>query len=74
MLTAENGNDALAVLRQTLPDVILSDVYMPEMNGIELCETLHQDPRYAGIPFVVMSTVNDAGNNRRYPASGLFPP
>jgi response regulator RpfG family c-di-GMP phosphodiesterase len=65
VLTAENGKDALAVLRQTLPDVVLSDVYMPEMNGIELCETLHQDPRYAGIPFVVMSTVNDAGNMKK---------
>ncbi|KJR98389.1 MAG: hypothetical protein VR65_20370 [Desulfobulbaceae bacterium BRH_c16a] len=65
VLSAENGKDALAVLQQTQPDVILSDVYMPEMNGIELCETLHRDPRYSGIPFVVMSTENDAGNMKK---------
>ena len=63
--TAENGREALALLEQERPDVILSDVYMPEMNGIELCETLHGDPRFASIPFVVMSTENDAGNMRK---------
>jgi len=63
--TAENGREALALLERERPDVILSDVYMPEMNGIELCETLHSDPRFASIPFVVMSTENDAGNMRK---------
>lgn len=63
--TAENGRNALALLERERPDVILSDVYMPEMNGIELCETLHGDPRFASIPFVVMSTENDAGNMRK---------
>ena len=62
---AENGREALTLLRQEQPDVILSDVYMPEMNGIELCETLHGDPQFASIPFVVMSTENDAGNMRK---------
>lgn len=65
VLTAENGKHALDVLRETQPDVILSDVYMPEMNGIELCETLHDDPRYVSIPFIVMSTVNDAENMKK---------
>jgi len=63
--TAENGRIALQMLDITRPDLILSDVYMPEMNGLELCETLHADPRYAGIPFVVMSTENDAENMKK---------
>lgn len=67
VLMAENGSQAVDILHKTdpKPDVILSDVYMPEMNGIELCKTLHGDPRYTGIPFVVMSTENDAENMKQ---------
>lgn len=62
---AENGKIALQILQNKRPDLILSDVYMPEMTGLELCETLHGNPRYSGIPFVVMSTENDAGNMKK---------
>ncbi len=65
VLIAENGRQAMDILDKTKPDVILSDVYMPEMNGIELCKNLHDDPRYTGIPFVVMSTENDAENMKK---------
>jgi response regulator RpfG family c-di-GMP phosphodiesterase len=60
--TAENGREALDMLHALRPDVILSDVYMPVMNGLELCETLHYNPAFSEIPFVVMSTENDSGN------------
>ncbi len=62
---AHNGREALKRLGEERPDVILSDVYMPEMNGIELIEELHGHPGYASIPFVVMSTENDAGNMQK---------
>ena len=62
VFTAENGLVALERIKATLPDLILSDVYMPEMDGIELCKTLHENPLYAHIPFVVMSTENDSHN------------
>ena len=65
VLTAENGKNALNIINSNRPDLILSDVYMPEMSGLELCATLHGDPLYAGIPFVVMSTENNADNMRQ---------
>ncbi len=65
VLTAENGKRAMEILQGTLPDLILSDVYMPEMDGVELCASLHGNPLYSSIPFVVMSTENDAGNMRK---------
>lgn len=68
--SAENGRCALDMLGATRPDVILSDVYMPEMNGLELCEALHINPVYTDIPFVVMSTENDAGNMSRMMSFG----
>lgn len=65
VVTAENGKKAIEVLHSTLPDLILSDVYMPEMDGLELCAILHRSPLYSHIPFVVMSTENDVGNMRQ---------
>ncbi len=65
VLIAENGRIALDVIRKDSPGLILSDVYMPEMSGIELCAVLHGDPLFASIPFVVMSTENDSGNIRQ---------
>jgi len=65
VLTAENGKKAIEIIQSALPDFILSDVYMPEMDGLELCATLHRNPLYSHIPFVVMSTEKDAGNMRQ---------
>jgi len=65
VLTAENGKKALEVMGNVRPDLILSDVYMPEMNGLELCECLHESPFYSSIPFVVMSTENNAQNMKQ---------
>ena len=65
VLTAENGKKALEVLSASPLDLILSDVYMPEMSGLELCKILHGNPLYSHIPFVVMSTENDAANMRQ---------
>ncbi len=65
VLTAENGRNALDSLRNALPDLILSDVYMPEMDGLELCQALRLNPLYSHIPIVVMSTENDSGNMRK---------
>ena len=65
VITAGNGKEALLVLIKEHPDLILSDINMPEMDGIELCEALHSDPDLATIPFVVMSTINDRDQMRQ---------
>jgi CheY-like chemotaxis protein len=51
---------ALEHLKDNLPDIILSDVSMPDMDGYELCRKLKDDPRTAKIPFVLLSSFNDA--------------
>jgi len=62
---AKNGKLALDLISQQKPDLVLSDLDMPVMNGFELCEALHIDPQYASIPFVVMSTISDRGHMKR---------
>lgn len=63
--TAENGRRALEIIVGNRPDLVLSDVYMPEIDGLELCAILHENPLYSAIPFVVMSTENDAENMKQ---------
>lgn len=69
--TARNGREAIETIQTTPPDLILSDVYMPEMDGFELCTTLLRNPLYSHIPFVVMSTKNDAENMRKMMTCGV---
>ncbi|MBW1722923.1 MAG: response regulator [Deltaproteobacteria bacterium] len=63
--TAEDGLQALEIVKITPPDLILSDIDMPRMNGVELCKALHADPALAGIPFVIMSANAERAIMRR---------
>jgi response regulator RpfG family c-di-GMP phosphodiesterase len=65
VVTAENGKMALKRMQDIRPDLILSDIEMPEMNGIDFCKAVHNDPTLASIPFVIMSTNSDRAVMRR---------
>ena len=53
---AGNGREALDVLAKVWVDVIISDINMPEMNGLELLEELKKDSLLKAIPAIVIST------------------
>jgi signal transduction histidine kinase/CheY-like chemotaxis protein len=55
VVEAENGNDALRVLERVLPDAIVLDLMMPEMDGFELLNLLQSSPKWAKIPVVVVT-------------------
>ncbi|MGB5216964.1 MAG: response regulator [Smithella sp.] len=61
IMIAENGKQALARIKERQPDLIISDINMPEMDGIEFCKKINADPNLAVIPFVVMSTNSERG-------------
>ena len=65
VLSAENGRQALDLMEDQRPDLILSDIEMPVMSGIDLCRTVHKNEKLATIPYVVMSTKNDRAIMRR---------
>jgi putative two-component system response regulator len=70
VITAENGFKALEQLRLHRPDLIISDITMPEMDGYELCSALKMKPEWASIPFVVMSTAGERSVIRRMMSRG----
>jgi PAS domain S-box-containing protein len=53
--TATNGREALQMAAEKLPDLVLSDVMMPEMDGFELLAALRQNPETRTIPVVLLS-------------------
>jgi CheY-like chemotaxis protein len=55
-IAASDGEDALVIARGTRPDLIITDIIMPRLNGFELCARLKADEATRGIP-VVMVTV-----------------
>jgi CheY-like chemotaxis protein len=54
--TAENGVDALTKVETAVPDLILSDTRMPEMDGFDFCRRLKQNPEWAPIPFIFLTS------------------
>jgi len=65
VLTADNGRSGLELAINSHPDLILSDIDMPEMNGFEFCRSINADERTSHIPFVVMSTNRDRSHMKR---------
>ena len=62
MLEARSGAEALDVLRDRKPDLIVSDLTMPEMDGFVMIENLKSDPDTAHIPVVVVSAKSRTGD------------
>ncbi|MEM9272089.1 MAG: response regulator transcription factor [Cyanobacteria bacterium P01_F01_bin.143] len=55
VVTAENGREALEVLDQNIPDMIICDVMMPEMDGYSLVKHIRQEPQTNTIPVLFLS-------------------
>jgi|26BtaG_2_1085354.scaffolds.fasta_scaffold00339_8 signal transduction histidine kinase/DNA-binding response OmpR family regulator/ligand-binding sensor domain-containing protein len=55
IFTAFNGVEAMNVLQNNEPDLIISDVMMPEMDGIELCGKIKRDIKTCHIPFIMLT-------------------
>ncbi len=56
---ASNGQLALALIREHKPDLVLSDIIMPEMNGYELCRAIKIDAGLRDIPVILVTALND---------------
>ena len=57
---ASSGEQALALIASTSPDLVLLDVMMPGMSGYEVCRTLRADPRHALLPVVMVTAFDPA--------------
>jgi len=60
VLTAENGGDALDKIKEQRVDLVISDIYMPVVNGIELQKSLKKMEGYSDVPFIFVSSYADS--------------
>lgn len=67
---ALNAETGLQMARREKPDVILLDVNMPGMNGVDFCQVLADDPALSSIPVIMLSGVEDEATRQRALAAG----
>ncbi|MFT3894047.1 MAG: response regulator [Anaerolineales bacterium] len=63
--TVNDSTKAIEVADSVHPDLITLDLMMPGLTGFELCEILHNDPRFANIPVVIVSARDDLGSKEQ---------
>src|SRR5512136_2192923 len=59
VLMAESGMEGIRIAQESLPDLILLDVSMPVMDGIEACQILKKDERTGEIPVIFISALDE---------------
>jgi len=59
VITAANGLTALQLAAHAVPDLILLDVMMPDMNGFQVCRSLKLDPKLRNIPVIFVTSMNE---------------
>jgi two-component system chemotaxis response regulator CheY len=70
VIEAEDGQDALKVLGNDKVDVIITDLNMPNMNGIELIKALRSNSVHQHTPILMLTTESDAGKKEEGKSSG----
>jgi CheY-like chemotaxis protein len=66
LATARDGLECMARVRAEPPDLIILDMMMPRMDGFAVIKELRGDPKFAGLPVIVLTTVVEDAAYRRY--------
>ncbi len=70
VIEADNGVNALKALQGQKVDVIITDINMPEMDGITLVKRIRGLPQHAGTPVLILTTESDPGKKNEGRAAG----
>jgi two-component system, cell cycle response regulator DivK len=71
VLTANNGTDGVRVAREEIPDLILMDIQLPDVDGIEAFSRIRQDPKTAGIRVVAFTASVTKSDRSRVDLAGF---
>ena len=62
ILSASNGEEALIIAEKEKPDLVISDVVMPKVNGFEVCRTIRKNETISDTPIILLSALGDDYN------------
>jgi two-component system cell cycle response regulator len=65
VMTASSGKEALALIEKQIPDIVLLDVMMPELDGFEVCKRIRANPRTRFLPVVMVTALSDQADRVR---------
>lgn len=65
VVQAEDGVHGLEVLQAETPDIVITDINMPRMDGFGFIEGMRANPEYSGVPVLVLTTESDAAKKQR---------
>ncbi|WP_300724722.1 Hpt domain-containing protein [Pseudomonas sp.] len=71
VITAKDGLDAMSVLEEHLPDLMLLDIEMPRMDGFEVATQVRNDPRLKGLPIIMITSRTGQKHQSRAMAIGV---
>ncbi len=64
VMTASSGKEGIMLARESQPDLILLDIFMPEMDGFETCRQMKADPLISDIPILFLTALRETKENR----------
>lgn len=68
LASALTGEEGIKLIQQVKPDLVLLDLMLPDMNGLEVCERLQADEQTCHIPVIIVSAWADHRNHQERPA------
>jgi len=71
VLTARDGVEALALLREQRPDVLLLDIEMPRMDGFEVATRIRRDPQLLDLPIIMITSRSGSKHRERALSIGV---
>jgi CheY-like chemotaxis protein len=71
VVTLNDGEQALRALEESLPDVLITDLMMPRMDGFELLGRIRSDPRWAALPVIILTARGSIDDRRRVESAGM---
>ncbi|OMP68923.1 hypothetical protein BV900_27940 [Agrobacterium tumefaciens] len=70
IVEASDGREALAIVRATIPDAVVSDIHMPDVDGISFISSVRSDPRLKALPILVLTTEGESVFKERVRTAG----
>jgi CheY-like chemotaxis protein len=68
--SAEGGQEALDIINNNPPDLVLLDIMMPKISGFEVCKRIKNNPKTADIPVIMVTALNEMGDIEKAINSG----